>query len=98
MRVANVIGDVTLSRRLPEVPAGRFIIVQPLPLAALAGGATGNVEPRVAYDDLSAGGGTRVGFTEGREAAMPFHPQPVPFDACNVAILDAVNVDRSVKV
>jgi ethanolamine utilization protein EutN len=98
VRVADVIGDVTLSRRLPDVPAGRFILVQPLPLSALDGGAPGDVEPLVAYDDLSAGLGTRVGFTEGREAAMPFHPRLVPFDAYCAAILDAGPVDRAGEV
>jgi ethanolamine utilization protein EutN len=97
MRIANVIGTVTLSRRLADVPPGQFIVVQPLSLETLGGGAGGGAEPLVAYDELSAGVGERVGFTEGREAAVPFEPRKVPLDAYCGAILDAVHVDREVQ-
>ena len=46
----------------------------------------------VIYDELSPGLGARVAFSEGREAAMPFHPRPVPIDAYGAAILDAVRM------
>jgi len=98
MRVANVIGTVTLSRRLADVPPGQFIVVQPLPLETLRDGAPGGAEPVVAYDQLSAALGERVGFTEGREAAAPFEPRKVPIDAYCAAILDAVHVDREVQM
>ncbi len=39
MRVGEVIGHVTLSRRLENVAGGRFLIVQPQSAAALRGGA-----------------------------------------------------------
>ena len=97
MRVAEVIGTVTLSRRLPDVPPGRFILLRPQPLEALRDGAASEVEPVVAYDERSAGLGAKVAFTEGREAAMPFHPRPVPIDAYCAAILDAVHVTLSAE-
>lgn len=92
MRIAEVIGSVTLSRRLADVPPGRFLIVRPEPLETLRDGVPAHVEPVVAYDELSAGVGARVGVSEGREAAMPFHPRPVPIDVYCAAILDAVSV------
>ena len=90
MRVSRVIGRVTLSQRLADVPAGRFVIVQPLSAAALRCAAAADAEPLVAFDPLYPGMHDRVGITEGREAAMPFHPQPVPFDAYCAAVLESV--------
>lgn len=92
MRVAEVIGSVTLSSRLADVPAGRFVIVRPQPLAALRDGAASTCDPAVAYDALSAADGARVAISEGREAAAPFHPGRVPIDAYCAALLDEVRV------
>jgi microcompartment protein CcmK/EutM len=92
MRIARVIGTVTLSSRLEEVPPGQFLIVQPEGVAALRTGAPADAEPVVAYDELGTGRGARVAISEGREAAMPFHPRRVPFDAYCAAIMDTVHV------
>jgi ethanolamine utilization protein EutN len=46
------------------------------------------LEEIVVYDDLRCGIGSRVAISEGREAAMPFHPEIKPVDAYNAAILD----------
>lgn len=92
MRVANVIGNVTLATRLDEVPPGQFLLVQPAQAAALQGIEAADAEPVVAYDERSAALGSRVAVSEGREAAMPFHPRRVPFDAYCAAILDVVHV------
>ncbi len=106
MRVAQVIGDVTLSHRLDCFAAARFLIVQPLGEAALGGGgetvvASGTpaqrppaAEPVVALDELSPGRCTLVAISEGREAAMPFHPRLVPIDVSCAAVLDQVEVKR----
>lgn len=93
MRVAKVIGSITLSARLADVPPGRFVIVRPESAAALRDGEPATAEPLVAYDELSAGVGARVALSEGREAAMPFHPTRVPFDAYCAAIMDVVHVE-----
>jgi ethanolamine utilization protein EutN len=66
--------------------------VQPEPLETLRDGVATSVEPVVAFDELSAGLGARVGISEGREAAMPFQPRPVPIDVYCAAILDTVHV------
>lgn len=96
MRAFRVIGTVTLSGRLADVPPGQFVVVEPLPLDALRGAAAAAGEPLVAFDELSAAPGVRVGVSEGREAAMPFHPRKVPLDAYCAALLDAVHVERDV--
>ena len=44
------------------------------------------------YDDLGAGVGGRIGFSEGGEAAAPFHPKKKPVDAYCACILDQVVV------
>lgn len=92
MRIGTVIGSITLSARVPELPAGSLLLVQPEGLEVLRDAAPRNAEPVVALDHLSAGQGERVGLSEGREAAMPFHPTPVPIDAYCAAILDSVKI------
>jgi ethanolamine utilization protein EutN len=51
------------------------------------------LEEIVAFDELGAGVGSRVAISEGREAAMPFHPEIKPIDAYNAAILDHLDYD-----
>jgi microcompartment protein CcmK/EutM len=46
----------------------------------------------VVYDDLGAGPGSRIAFSEGGEAAQPFYPLDKPVDAYNAAILDTIVV------
>ena len=95
MRVGNVIGTVTLSQRLENVAGGRFLVVQPRGLASLRDGSPSTAEPIVAYDEISAGIGSVVSISEGREAAMPFHPRLVPVDAYVAAVLDHVETGQS---
>ncbi len=90
MRVAEVIGTITLSRRLDNIAGGRFVIVQPLSTAAIEGTLKATAEPVVAYDELSPGIGSIVAISEGREASAPFSPRLVPVDAYCAAVLDDV--------
>ena len=53
------------------------------------------VEEIVVFDELGAGLGSRIAISEGREAAMPFHPEVKPIDAYNAAILDSFRRSRS---
>ncbi|UCG15911.1 MAG: hypothetical protein JSV19_11520 [Phycisphaerales bacterium] len=92
MRVGEVIGTVTLAHRLENIAGGRFMIVQPRSAAAIKGEAGATAEPVVAYDELSTAVGSVVGISEGREAAMPFHPRLVPVDAYCAAIIDEVQI------
>lgn len=99
MRFGSVIGRVTLSRAVPALEGGRWLIVSPATrenfpsLTARRPSVTS--EPSVVvYDSLGGGVGDVLGIEEGREAAMPFQ-QPTPIDAINVAIVDAINYSPS---
>jgi ethanolamine utilization protein EutN len=94
MRIAEVVGTVTLNRSHPSLGRGRFRLARPLSLAELAGGAADDTETLVVYDDLGAGHGSRIAVSEGAEAAQPFHPEVKPIDAYNAAILDQVDVEN----
>jgi carbon dioxide concentrating mechanism protein CcmL len=94
MRLGTVIGRVTLSRAVPALAGGRFLIVSPFTREHFQRGAqpptglSSDFTP-VVYDDLGAGVGQTVGYIEGREAAQPFD-QPTPVDAINAALVDEV--------
>jgi ethanolamine utilization protein EutN len=92
MRLGHVIGRVTLSKQDPSYKGARFLLVQPLSKGQFGGApliplAKGN--SLVVYDNLGAGIGHIVGFTEGAEAAVPFD-QPTPVDAYNAALIDRI--------
>ncbi len=92
MRLGHVIGKVTLSAAEPALRGARFLLVQPLSRAQFAGAPMEPLAPGsslVIYDDLGAGLGHIVGFTEGAEAAAPF-ANPTPVDAYNAAIVDTI--------
>jgi ethanolamine utilization protein EutN len=92
MRIAEVIGTVTLSRCHPSLAGLRWVLGVPFSLKALSGGGPPDGEDLVIFDNLGAGGGSRVGFSEGAEAAQPFHPERKPVDAYCACILDQVIV------
>ncbi len=90
MRLGHVIGRVTLSKQDPAYQGGRFLLVQPFaPEQFLGAGMTPLAKGNslVIYDNLGAGVGHVVGFTEGAEATAPFD-RPTPVDAFNAAIID----------
>jgi ethanolamine utilization protein EutN len=92
MRVCEVIGSVTLSRPHEALQPTRLLIVVPLSLAELKGAGSARAEEFVVWDELGAGIGSRVGVSEGREAAMPFHPERKPVDAYCACILDQIRL------
>jgi ethanolamine utilization protein EutN len=92
MRIGEIIGTVTLNRAHPSLAGGRFKLVVPLALANLTGQSQQQAEELTLYDDLGAGVGSLVAFSEGREAAQPFHPEVKPIDAYNAAILDSLHI------
>jgi len=104
MRIALVIGKLTMNRTLPDIVPGSYLLVRPCgrrALTARPGGPTvqppavspgdAGGEEMVLYDDLGAREGDLAGMVEGREACQPFVPRRVPFDAYNACILDSVN-------
>lgn len=90
MRIGEVIGKVTLNISDRKMVGGRFLIVQPHDPESLPAGKPGKSEPVVVYDQLGANIGQLVSFSEGREAAMPFHPDPVALDCYLACLLDEV--------
>ena len=94
MRIGKVIGNVTLSRVHETLVGGTLKLVVPLTLAELIADAEPQGESLVVWDDLGAGLGETVCFSEGGEAVQPFRPNVKPVDAYLAAILDNVNLDR----
>ncbi len=92
MRIAKVIGTVTLSRWHPSLGGARWIIAVPYSLRALGAGTEPDGEDLVMLDNLGAGFGHQVGISEGVEAAAPFHPQKKPLDAFCACIIDQLNL------
>jgi ethanolamine utilization protein EutN len=90
MRIAEVIGTVTLSTAHPSLVGLRLVIAVPLSLRALSLGLPPDGEDLVIVDELRSGRGSRIGFSEGSEAAMPFLPERKPVDAYCACILDRV--------
>ena len=95
MRIAEVIGTVTLSRCHPSVAGYRWIIGVPFSLQALKKGTAPDGEDFVIYDNLGAGHGSRIAVSGGAEAAAPFHPKKVPLDAFCACILDQIVLGKS---
>ncbi len=98
MRIAQVIGKVTLLRGHPSLRGASFKIVVPLTREGILGDEAGRSEPVVMFDSLGAGEGSLVAMSESAEAANPFHPDTKPIDAYNAAILDSIDLpeeDRS---
>lgn len=92
MRLGHVIGRITLSQQDPAYHGGRFLLVQPFGREQYRGAGMTPLAPGstlVMYDQLGAGVGHVVGFTEGAEATAPF-PEPTPVDAYCAAIIDQI--------
>lgn len=94
MRIAQVIGRVTLSLQDPSFKGGRWLMVNPLDAEQLNGAChtAPALSPQfslVAYDNMGAGEGDIVGIVEGAEATAPFD-FPIPIDAITVAIFDSL--------
>lgn len=97
MRVAEVIGTVTLSRHHPDLRGATWLVAVPLVLEGIRGLGTdsdaGRGEPFVVFDERGAGRGALIAVSEGAEAAAPFYPKTKPIDAYNAAILDNLEID-----
>jgi carbon dioxide concentrating mechanism protein CcmL len=94
MKLGTVIGRVTLSKTVPALLGGRFLVVSPFSRAQYERGleaavSFGQDPSLVVYDDL--GGNVRqvIGYEEGREAAQPFD-RPTPVDAIDCALVDEI--------
>ncbi|MFL5338923.1 MAG: EutN/CcmL family microcompartment protein [Gemmataceae bacterium] len=92
MRIAEVIGTVTLSRPHPALVGFRFVLAVPHTRQTLLTGSPPDAEEIVIYDDLGAGHGSRIAFAESGEAAAPFYPEKKPIDAYCAALLDSLTI------
>jgi microcompartment protein CcmK/EutM len=97
MRIAQVIGRVTLSIQDPSFKGGRWLMVNPLDAEQLnrachTAPALTTQFSLVAYDNLGAGEGDIVGIVEGAEATAPF-TYPIPIDAITVAIFESLSYE-----
>jgi microcompartment protein CcmK/EutM len=92
MRIGEVIGSVTLNRAHPSLKGATLRLTIPMTLEDLSGDAPPRGETIVVYDELGAGLGSRIAFSEGAEAAQPFYPDVKPIDAYNAAILDEIQL------
>jgi ethanolamine utilization protein EutN len=92
MRIARIVGTVTLNRRHETFDGATLKLAQPLMLSDLAGETEAEAEELVVWDQLGAGIGDLIALSEGAEAAQPFRPAVKPVDAYNAAILDQVEV------
>lgn len=98
MRLARVLGQVVMRVCEPSLKPGRWLVCEVLDEGGLSNTARyrKRSEPMpqslVVFDELGAGVGQIIAVSEGREAAMPFHPQRVPIDAYCAAIMDQIHL------
>lgn len=97
MRIAQVIGTVTLSQVHPTLLGGPLKVAVPLSLESLYANELPDVEELVVYDEFGAGVGQRIMLSEGGEAAQPFHPETKPVDAYNAGILDQIQLSPAAR-
>lgn len=93
MRVAEVIGKVTLSKCHPSVTGATWLVAVPLSRDGIRGAKSGRGEPLIVFDELGANQKSLIAVTEGAEAAAPFYPELKPLNAYNSAILDTIDVE-----
>ena len=92
MRIAKVVGTVTLNRCHPSFEGARLRLAVPLSLAELKGERQPQADEMVVWDDNGSGLGSLIAVSEGAEATQPFRPELKPVDAYASAILDEVNL------
>ncbi len=95
MRLGIVRGQLVLNPRIDALAGRRLVVLEPVTMTNLqAGTGLGGGKSVVAIDELGAAIGQTVAFTEGREAANPFWPDPVPVDAYCAMIVDCVELQQ----
>ena len=88
MRIATVVGTVTLNRCHPSLVGAVLKVAVPQDLESLAGRAELSSDILVVYDEFGAAEGSQFALSEGGEAAQPFYPELKPVDAYNAALFD----------
>jgi ethanolamine utilization protein EutN len=94
MRIARVVGKLSLERVHPTLVGKRYVLAVPQSLAALAGRQSLQGDELVVVDELGATAGDLIGISEGGEAAVPYLPERKPVDVYNACILDHLTLDE----
>ncbi len=94
MRIATIIGTVTLSRSHPTFRGATLKLAVPLNRDELHAQDPPDRDDLVVYDELSSSIGDRILLSEGAEAAQPFYPELKPVDAYNAGTLDHLQIDQ----
>ena len=93
MRIAKVIGTVTLNRSHSSFEGATLKLAVPLSLDDLQSNNEPQADFEVIWDELGSDVGSRIAMSEGPEAAKPFRPLIKPVNAANAAILDHLEID-----
>lgn len=93
MRIAKVVGKLSLVKAHSSIAGKRWLLVVPYDLPALLGEREPKAEELVAIDELGATAGDLIGISEGMEATFPYFPTKIPIDAYNACILDEIDID-----
>jgi microcompartment protein CcmK/EutM len=95
MRIAKIIGTVTLNRPHETMRGATLKMAVPLTLENLQNPDSKiRDEFEVVWDDLGAGIGDLIALADGPEACRPFRPNKKPVSAYNAAILDNVSISK----
>jgi len=92
MRIAKVVGTVTLNRCHASFQGARLRLAVPLSLDELRATQQPRAEEIVVWDDNGAGIDSLIAVSEGAEATQPFRPDLKPVDAYASAILDSIDL------
>jgi microcompartment protein CcmK/EutM len=93
MRIAKIIGTVTLNRPHETMRGATLKMAVPLTLENLQNPESKiRDEFEVVWDDLGAGIGDLIALADGPEACRPFRPNKKPVSAYCAAILDNVSI------
>ena len=95
MRIARVLGSVTLNRCLPSFESASLRLAVPMMTTDLESDQLPKTETLVIWDELGAGNGGLVAVSEGAEAAQAFKPERKPVDAYGAALIDSVDLETS---
>lgn len=96
MRIAEVIGTVTLNQCHPTFDGATLKLAVPLQLDDLTKDGPSDEDALVVFDEFGACIGSRIMLSEGGEAAQPFKPNWKPVDAYNAGLLDEIDIDPKV--
>ena len=95
MRIAKIIGTVTLNRCHPSSVGANLQYVAPFQTGDLVADREPTDEELVAWDELGAGLGSLDRAVRGYGSGQPFLPDLKPVDAYVAAMLDQLDVDQS---